>query len=412
MKRVTGYVLVAWAAVQMAAGQATNTVNPLQVLIDSAEDGAVISVPAGTYQGALTLKEGIVLMGDGADVTTIDGCGADTVITGANDAMVIGLTIRNGRVTVNSHDISMGVFECRLGDFQAVGLQGMGGCAVIANNVIEGNQKNTGILCTMSNPFIMNNVVVSNAIGVQALQHAFPSLERNVFVGNGTAVLVAAESSASLHANVFDRNGAILSGQKPDMSDEVRPVILDGKIPISGGAVSAYRAMMAFALSEKLTEHPVVVYDLRLEPGSFGMSVLFPWATFSVAASAKDTQVARYEAFDSATAKNLNAQLVPQSPLPTVAVINPEIKDVNPQRYVLDCVYTHAGSYFVGGNGSRVFKRLTNVTNVQILVPAGFEAASVNFPSTIESLPGGGQVVKIARVGAKQLEVVMVPVVK
>jgi hypothetical protein len=264
----------------------------------------------------------------------------------------------------------------------------------------------------MSNPFIMNNVVVSNAIGVQAVQHAFPCLLRNVFVANGTAVLVAGESSASLYGNVFDRNTENIRGQELGVSNAVQPVILDGKVPIRGGTVAAYRAMLNFAMNEKLAEHPVVIYDLRHEPGSFGMSVLFPWATFSIAASAKDTQVVRYEAFDSATTKNLNAQLVPQSPLPTVAVINPEIRDVNAQRYVLDCVYTHPGSYFADENGTRVFKRLTNVTQVEIVVPAGFEAASVNFPATIEPVPGGGQVVKITRVGAKQLEVIMAPVAK
>jgi hypothetical protein len=412
MKRLTGCLLVAWAAVQMAAGQATTNLNPLQTLIDSAATGSVISVPSGTYQGSLTLKDGVTLVGDGAEVTTIDGNGADTVIRGANDAMVIGLTIRNGRVAVEGRDISMGVFECRIGDFRGAAIQIVGGSAALANNLIEGDQKGTGILCMMSNPFIMNNVVVSNAIGVQAVQHAFPCLLRNVFVANGTAVLVAGESSASLYGNVFDRNTENIRGQELGVSNAVQPVILDGKVPIRGGTVAAYRAMLNFAMNEKLAEHPVVIYDLRHEPGSFGMSVLFPWATFSIAASAKDTQVVRYEAFDSATTKNLNAQLVPQSPLPTVAVINPEIRDVNAQRYVLDCVYTHPGSYFADENGTRVFKRLTNVTQVEIVVPAGFEAASVNFPATIEPVPGGGQVVKITRVGAKQLEVIMAPVAK
>ena len=201
MKRITGYLLAVWATAQMAAGQATNSVNPLQALIDSAETGTVISVPAGTYQGSLVLKDGVALVGEGADVTTIDGNGAAAVITGANDAMAIGLTIRNGRVAVDNRDVSMGVFECRLVDFQTVGIQLMGGSGVIANNLIEGDRKGSGILCCMSNPYILNNVIASNAVGLQAMEHAFPSLERNMFVTNGAAIVVTGDSAADLRGN-------------------------------------------------------------------------------------------------------------------------------------------------------------------------------------------------------------------
>jgi parallel beta-helix repeat protein len=379
----------------------------LQALIDAAAPGAVISVPAGTYQGQIVLKDGVALVGEGADVTTLDGNGADVVVRGARNAILLGFTIRNGGTAVKIDQTSMGIFECAVRDFQKVAVEVARGCAVIANNLIEGGPSSTGVLCFTSNPYLTGNIIVSNAVGVYVWQQSSPSLANNVFVGNSTAILVGAESSAFLESNVFDQNAQNIVGQSLGTSDTVRAVALDGKVPHRGGSVESYRKLTELVLEKKLFEHPVVIYDLRNELGRFGMTVLSPWASFTISASTPDTEIVDHRAFDTATDKALRDELV-RLALPTVAVINQEIKDMAPERFVLHCSYAHPSSYFRNEQGQLVFRRLTNITRVEIVVPSGYTPISVNYPAKIEE-DEGCRVVKITEVGAKQIEVVMSP---
>ena len=377
----------------------------LQALIEAAAPGAVITVPAGTYQGKIVLKEGIALVGAGADVTTLDGKGADVVVRGAKNAIVLGFTLRNGRTAFKIDQTTMGIFECAIRDFQNAAVDVAQGCAVIANNLIEGSPSSTGVVCFMSNPYLTGNLIVSNAVGVYVGYQSSPSLANNVFVGNGTAILVGAESSAFLESNVFDQNAQNVVGQSLGASDTVRAVTLDGKILYRGGSVESYRKLTELVLPKKLFEHPVLIYDLRNELGQFGMTVLSPRATFTIAASTRDTEIVEHQAFDAVTDKALRDELV-RLELPTVAVINQEIKEMAPERFVLHCLYTHPSSYFRNEQGQLVFKRLTNVTRVEIIVPPGYAPISVNYPAKIEQ-DEGCQIVKITEVGPKWIEVVM-----
>ena len=94
---------------------------PLQPLIDSAEDGATLIIPPGTYAGPVTISGPIVL--DGQDRVTIDAGGKGSVIVLDTD----GATIRNLHLTNSgeSHnDIDSGV-------------QVRGNFNVIQDNVID-----------------------------------------------------------------------------------------------------------------------------------------------------------------------------------------------------------------------------------------------------------------------------------
>ena len=388
--------------------RAEGSESSLQSLIDAATPGAVITVPAGTYQGKIVLKDGIALVGAGADVTTLDGNGADVVVSGAKNAIVMGFTLRNGGTAFKIGQTTMGIFECAIRDFQNVAVDVARGCAVIANNLIEGGPSSTGVVCFMSNPYLTGNMIVSNAVGVHVWYQSSPSLANNVFVGNGTAILVGAESSAFLESNVFDQNAQNVIGQSMGTSDTARVVTPDGKVPYRGGSVESYRKLTELILRKKFFEHPVVIYDLRNNLGRFGMTVLSPWATFTIAASTRDTEIVEHQAFDAATDKTLRDELV-RLELPTVAVINQEIKDMAPERFVLNCLYAHPSSYFRNEQGQMVFKRLTNVTRVEIVVPPGYAPISVNYPAKIEQ-DEECQIVKIAEVGPKLIEVVMGPV--
>ena len=409
MKLIRLFLLCEFAFLPMMpfGARALESETSLQSLIDAAAPGAVVSVPAGVYEGQIVLKEGVALVGAGADVTTLDGKGADVVVRGARNAIVLGFTVRNGGTAVKMEQISMGIFECAIRDFQKAAIDVTRGCAVIANNLIEGGPSSAGVLCFMSNPYLTENLIVSNAVGVYATRQSSPSLANNIFVGNSTAILVEAESAAFLESNVFDQNGQNVMGQPLGVSDTIRAVMLDGKVPHQGGGLESYRKLTELVLEKKLFEHPVVIYDLRGELGQFGMTVLSPWATFQIAASTPDTEIIDHQAFDVATAKALRNELI-RLALPTVAVINQEIQDMAPERFVLHCLYAHPSSYFRNEQGQLVFKRLTNVTRAEIIIPSGYTPISINYPAKIEQ-DEGCQVVKITEVGAKQIEVVMSP---
>lgn len=395
--------------VAVTGARAQTSSGSLQDMINAAGPGDVINVPAGTYQGPIFLKEDVALVGEGADVTTIDGMGAAVVVQGGRNAILLGLTIRNGRTAISGQENCLGIFECRLCDFKAEALTLSQGCAVIANNLIEGDPlSTTGVLCRTSNPYLSGNVVIGNAVGVRAMLRSLPSLMNNIFVSNGIAVRVDSESQAFLSDNCYDGNRQDVVGQPRGASDRVQAVTFARGVPHQGVGLASYRKLIDLVLADKLAQHPVVIYELSKDLGEFGMTVLHPWATFSVKASAGDTTVATHEAFDRVTDNTLRSELIRQA-FPTVVVANPEVTEVASERYALNCIYVHPQSYSRNEKGQFIFRRLTNLTRVQIIIPAGYAVSSVNMPAeTVQE--NGSQVVKISRVGLKQIEVIMDPV--
>ncbi|MGD9115884.1 MAG: hypothetical protein PVJ61_01690 [Dehalococcoidia bacterium] len=76
-----------------------NAWRDIQYAIDQCELGATVSVAAGTYHENITLKDGVSLLGAGADVTTLDGGGNGTVVTAGGvgaETRFEGFTITNG----------------------------------------------------------------------------------------------------------------------------------------------------------------------------------------------------------------------------------------------------------------------------------------------------------------------------
>jgi predicted outer membrane repeat protein len=71
----------------------------IQAAIDAASSGDTIYVAAGTYNENITLKDGVGVLGAGANVTTIDGGDSGTVVTanGVGSATILdGFTITHG----------------------------------------------------------------------------------------------------------------------------------------------------------------------------------------------------------------------------------------------------------------------------------------------------------------------------
>jgi hypothetical protein len=241
-----------------------------------------------------------------------------------------------------------------------------------------------------------------------AVQHFMPQVSQNIFAGNDIGIKVAAEAFVMLSGNLFDANRVNIEGQDLSETDLVQPVDLTERSPFTHGKMEQYRALMDLVFEEKVAEHPLAVYDLTTDLGSFGVITLFPWASFSVAASAKDTVITDYEAYDLVTRQILNSAFEQmQNGHPAVRVNNAELKDQEQDRYVLDNLYIHPASYFAQ-NGLRCFKRETSFSRIEILLPAGYEMTDINLPAAVDVIDGQ-TVVKITDVGYTSIEMELAP---
>lgn len=113
----------------------------IQNAIDAASDGDTVFVHKGTYYENINLKDGIIMQGEGADVTTIDG-GGDTVVVEAGNSTIAGFTITGG---------DWGIFSGY-------------SSPIITNNIISGNIE-LGILC-WSSEIISNNIISNSQSGI------------------------------------------------------------------------------------------------------------------------------------------------------------------------------------------------------------------------------------------------------
>jgi len=378
----------------------------IQRAIDEAQIGTAIEIPPGIYQEALVMKEGIALIGAGAGQTIIDGGGASQVIRGGKDSLIIGCTIQNGEIGIRNEQNQLSVFECYIRAYQRCGIQIHQGFAVIGHNVIEGQNGTTGILCMNSNPYIFNNTIINNQQGLLVWGHHKPNVFENHLIANKTGVYVGKDARVILAENTF-QNEKNSVGQSLSPSDMVGPTTesFESHVPYQGGRIGSYQKLIKLISKNMLGEHPVVIYKLGDQLGAFGMATLFPWATFSVAASREETKIVHYDAYDGYTEEDLYAEYQ-AGHRATIHVKNPTQLAQETDRYVLDTLYLDEGSYFQNELGQRVFRRLTNLSRIEILLPEGYVLQSINYPAEVEVLDGQ-IVVKITDVGNTLIEMVL-----
>ena len=147
----------------------------IQAGIDAAEYGDTVCVAPGTYYENITLKDGINLLGVGADVTIIDANGyGDVVDARANNVTICGFTLRN------SGEFDLGHTSCGVYVFGRY-------APVIRNNVIVSNRTGIGIWYG-TNPDIRNNIIKSNSNGfyIYGLEESpsNPGIINNTIVNN------------------------------------------------------------------------------------------------------------------------------------------------------------------------------------------------------------------------------------
>jgi len=179
-------------------------------------------------------------------------------------------------------------------------------------------------------------------------------------------------------SNLFYQNGRATSQEGLLAGSNMLVEEDPGAFILQRGADSAlYRDLMNETYAAAVTDHPLVIYDLLEEAGAFDVIGLFPWANFSLSASTLDTAIERYHAYDIVEDQPLNAEYFLQNnQRPSVKVHNPELLEKMRERYVLENRYVHGPSYFDNAEGLRVFKRLTNVSQIEVVIPAGYELVS------------------------------------
>ncbi len=154
----------------------------VQDAITAAMSGDIIQVSCGIYFENIQMKDGVKVLGEGADCTVLDGSAVGTVVTFVNvgaTTELSGFTIRNGLAFLGagiyidspatiSHSIITGNAAIKNpGGFYGVG----GGIEIydagpmITNNLFVGNtaeRSGAALDIYFSYPFVINNTIVGN----------------------------------------------------------------------------------------------------------------------------------------------------------------------------------------------------------------------------------------------------------
>jgi parallel beta-helix repeat protein len=162
----------------------------IQEAINSAQSGDTIIVHNGTYYEHVVVNKSLSLVGEGREVTFIDGNGTGIVVTIEADAVVINnFTVRNGGLDFMSGGIVL--YNAR-------------GC-VIEGNVVANNF--AGIYLSVSNNnTIKQNVVTYNEWGIHLLDSNNNTVKENTVANNYEGFLFVYSGSNVLKNNNMTSN--------------------------------------------------------------------------------------------------------------------------------------------------------------------------------------------------------------
>lgn len=193
MKKIVLYLLIgtfvlvcvnsAKASTIYVSGDGTRDYTEIQAAIDAASPGDIIRVAKGTYFENVVLKEGIELVGEGADLTVIDGGGYGHVVTAKylSNVKIQGFTITNSGKewsyvdgTVNSgirilcssvtlvqniiRDNFIGIYVNSWGEWTDSSL-----VSIINNTIVDNTY---AIWIVEASVEIINDIIVNNGVGI------------------------------------------------------------------------------------------------------------------------------------------------------------------------------------------------------------------------------------------------------
>lgn len=213
-------------AVPMNVSAAPETINvpedylTIQGAIYAANSGDTVQVAPGTYFENIRMKDGVDLLGAGAEVTTIDGQGHDIVVNArVNDATISGFTLKNGNRGVYIYGSwSPSVRNNVIVDNKfGIGVW-HGANPDIRNNIIKNNLDGIYVYGSdedesPTNPSIINNTIVSNERGGITLRvKVSPTILNNIITGHVNGWWLEGEyheNSWGLHYNYVTGSPAL-----------------------------------------------------------------------------------------------------------------------------------------------------------------------------------------------------------
>ncbi|MFC1945172.1 right-handed parallel beta-helix repeat-containing protein [Chloroflexota bacterium] len=157
----------------------------IQDAIDAASSGDTVKVTVGTYYDHITLKGGVVVQGAGENVTTIDGSGSGSVVTGVDNSTISGFTITGGIYGIGNLSASPTIINNIITGNTRDGIYNSGASPTIINNIISGNA-GSGIYNAFSSSTILNNTIIYNKDGIRTYGSPVPSITNNIITHNIT----------------------------------------------------------------------------------------------------------------------------------------------------------------------------------------------------------------------------------
>jgi len=388
----------------------------IQALIDVAQPGEVIRVPAGNYRVNLFLRAGVVLEGAGAAATVLDGGGDGPVITAEGGGVIKGFTIRNGIEGVKASGAPIGVFENIITGNAGAGIRVGGGDGVLINNLITGN-RGAGIDAARARVLAVNNSVCGGRSGFSFWKCPVSTAVNNLVAGSETGLLRDGDSQPEFANNLLSNNAVDYLPAAPEGENFSQAAYLAGcrladdspfraaGIPVEGVAAELTAGIgallpAAFPLETYLEvmesislafpgERSLVEYELLEELGVFRVSTFFPRPEFKIASSTVAARIEEPVALDRESRERLIERLVPDEPL-AVEVWGWGGVDYprEDERYVLESFFTEPDSYFAGEFGDLRFVRESNFPRIRVLIPEGYRVKSLSPEGEIDPAAG------------------------
>lgn len=157
----------------------------IQEGISSAAGGGIVRVAPGEYREDVTLKNGVILLGAGADSTTIVGNVFAWSVTGAQ---ISGFTVKdNDTAGLHCYFSSLTITNNVIIDQPHNGIHCSNSSLTIINNVLAGNGHNGIWLIDSSNAVVKNNILVNNGyFGISRSDFSLAVIDYNDVWGNGS----------------------------------------------------------------------------------------------------------------------------------------------------------------------------------------------------------------------------------
>ena len=212
-------------------GTVNHPFNKIQEGIDAANGGDTVLVAPGTYYENTNLKNDVRVQGAGADVTTIDGGRASSVITAIDidfETVLEGFTITNGKGTQK-------------------GIYTYGGGIYVSNSSV-----------VVRNCIITGNGASDGAGGIEAYDSTMSLYNNNISENNGWwgGAIALHRSNAEIMSNIIDNNdcgygGAIF------LTDSSQATFVNNQITESGVGIGIGESSTAVIMSNTICDNRV-----------------------------------------------------------------------------------------------------------------------------------------------------------